>query len=98
MRASARSAIDVYLLLGAERTDSWQELRRRYRARARELHPDVQVHRQGPQRLDLKRANALFSQLQAAWSLVATPERRAAYDLAIRGRPPAKGSPVRRPA
>ncbi|MHB8323837.1 MAG: DnaJ domain-containing protein [Candidatus Dormibacteria bacterium] len=97
MRASARSAVDVYHLLGAERTDSWPELRRRYRARARELHPDVQVHRQGPQRLDLKRANALFSQLQAAWSLVATPERRAAYDLAVRGLPPAKDVPLRKP-
>lgn len=98
MRATAIPQIDVYQLLGAERTDSWQELRRRYRARARELHPDVQVHRQGSQRLDQKRANALFSQLQAAWSLVATPERRAAYDLAARGRPAAEPVEARQPA
>ena len=76
--------IDVYQVLGAERTDSWQQLRRHYRARARELHPDVQVHRQGHQRLDPVRATRLFSQLQAAWALVDTPERRAAYDLVAR--------------
>ncbi len=73
---------DVYLILGAERSASWTELRRRYRARARELHPDVQLHRPGPSRLDAARATALFTQLQAAWQLVATPERRQAYDQA----------------
>jgi curved DNA-binding protein CbpA len=84
VRRSSTRLIDVYQVLGAERTDSWQQLRRHYRARARELHPDVQVHRQGHQRLDPVRATRLFSQLQAAWALVDTPERRAAYDLVAR--------------
>jgi len=69
-------------VLGVEHTATWPELRRSYRARARELHPDVQAHRPTPSRLDQSRATALFTQLQQAWSLVATPERRAAYDLA----------------
>lgn len=81
MTLPRRAEPDVYAVLGARRSDSWQELRRRYRARARELHPDVQVHRQGHQRLEESRATRMFSQLQAAWALVDSPERRAQYDL-----------------
>jgi len=98
MKARTTPQVDVYQVLGAEPSDSWQELRRRYRARARELHPDVQVHRQGSQRLDAKRANALFSRLQAAWSLVATPERRATYDRFAQDQPRHEPAPERRPA
>ncbi|MFZ0996472.1 MAG: J domain-containing protein [Candidatus Dormiibacterota bacterium] len=82
MKVAGRKQLDVYAVLGVERTATWPELRRSYRARARELHPDVQAHRPTPSRLDQSRATALFTQLQQAWSLVATPERRAAYDLA----------------
>jgi len=82
VKAKSRKQPDVYAVLGVERTATWPELRRSYRARARELHPDVQAHRPTPSRLDQSRATALFTQLQQAWSLVATPERRAAYDLA----------------
>ncbi len=83
-------------MLGAQRSDSWNELRRRYRARARELHPDVQVHRHGSQRLEEARATRLFTRLQAAWAKVDTPERRAQYDLAHGGavRPPQRPSKV----
>lgn len=88
--------VDVYAVLGSDRSASWQELRRHYRARARELHPDVQIHRQGRQRLDPQRATQLFSQLQAAWALVATPELRAEYDRATTMVPPAPAP--RRPA
>ncbi|HVD03541.1 MAG TPA: DnaJ domain-containing protein [Candidatus Dormibacteraeota bacterium] len=95
VRSSSR-LVDVYQVLEADRSDSWQELRRRYRARARELHPDVQVHRAGTQRLDSARATALFSQLQAAWAQVATPELRASYDLSREARPERRRSnPVR---
>jgi len=85
----------VYSVLGAERAASWNELRRSYRARARELHPDVQTHRPTPSRLEPARATALFTQLQAAWSLVATPERRAAYDLTLDRSPVLAGRPRR---
>ncbi len=77
-----RAPLDVYRILGADRDTTWSELRRRYRARARELHPDVQAHRPGTTRLDPARATAAFTRLQAAWSLVATPERKQAYDRA----------------
>jgi curved DNA-binding protein CbpA len=87
----------VYAVLRVDRTATWPELRRSYRARARELHPDVQAHRPTPTRLDQARATALFTQLQQAWSLVATPERRAAYDLA-RGPGTSGETKPRRPA
>jgi curved DNA-binding protein CbpA len=87
VKTRQRALLDVYSVLGAPRSASWTELRRSYRAQARELHPDVQVRRPALSRLDQSRATALFTQLQTAWSLVATPERRAAYDLLLRAEP-----------
>ncbi|HEY6538514.1 MAG TPA: J domain-containing protein [Candidatus Dormibacteraeota bacterium] len=95
MKSRARRVLDVYAVLGVDHSASWHELRRSYRARARELHPDVQAHRPSPSRLDQARATFLFTQLQEAWSMVATPERRAAYDLTRRGIRP---EPARQPA
>ncbi len=86
METKRRTVVDVYAVLGADRNSTWIELRTSYRRRARELHPDVQAHRPAERRLDPSRATALFSRLQAAWALVATPERRAAYDEAVEGR------------
>ncbi|MGC8474030.1 MAG: DnaJ domain-containing protein [Candidatus Dormibacteria bacterium] len=83
-----RAEFDAYEVLGAQPTDSWNELRRRYRARARELHPDVQAQRHETTRLEEERATRLFTRLQAAWALVGTPERRAAYDLRRQPAPP----------
>jgi hypothetical protein len=97
VKVMRRKQVDVYAVLGVERTATWPELRRSYRARARELHPDVQAHRPTPSRLDQSRATALFTQLQQAWSLVATPELRAAYDLA-RGPTVTVETKPRRPA
>jgi hypothetical protein len=93
-----RRVLDVYAVLGVERSASWNELRRSYRARARELHPDVQAHRPTPTRLDQPRATALFTQLQEAWTLVATPERRAAYDVSLAAQPIGRGRRTPRPS
>jgi len=98
VKSVQRRALDVYAVLGADRSASWTELRRSYRSRARELHPDVQAHRPTPTRLDQSRATALFTQLQQAWSLVATPERRAAYDHQFREPAQAQGARSSRPA
>ncbi|HVA22596.1 MAG TPA: DnaJ domain-containing protein [Candidatus Micrarchaeia archaeon] len=76
---------DVYAVLQADPSTPWPDLRRRYRRRARELHPDVQPVRPPEDRLAASRATRLFAELQAAWSEVSTPERRAAYDLRRRG-------------
>ncbi|WP_153009106.1 DnaJ domain-containing protein, partial [Microbacterium testaceum] len=53
-----------------------EALRRAYRARLRETHPDTGGDA------------SLFVQVQRAWELVGTPEARAAYD---RGRGSAPG-------
>ncbi|HVB53038.1 MAG TPA: J domain-containing protein [Candidatus Acidoferrales bacterium] len=98
MKSRLRRALDVYAVLGADRSASWNELRRSYRARARELHPDVQAHRPNPTRLDQPRATALFTQLQEAWTLVASPERRAAYDLTLVAQPTGRSRRPPRPA
>lgn len=68
---------EVYALLGVAPTADDADLRRAYRRAARLAHPDTGApeHR--------------FHALQAAWDLVRTPERRAAYDA---GRPQALGS------
>ncbi len=89
--------LDAYQVLGAQPTDSWTELRRHYRARARELHPDVQAQRHETTRLEEERATRLFTRLQTAWALVATPERRVAYDLGRRPGPPKRTAPPKRP-
>ncbi|HUY61537.1 MAG TPA: DnaJ domain-containing protein, partial [Candidatus Dormibacteraeota bacterium] len=89
------ATMDVYAVLGADSFASWADLQRHYRARARQLHPDAQSSRPRGERLAPARATALFAELQAAWALVSTPERRRAYDQ--RRRPPAL-TPPRRPA
>ncbi len=96
MSPRPRVEFDAYEVLGAQPTDSWNELRRQYRARARELHPDVQAQRHETTRLEEERATRLFTRLQAAWALVGTPERRAAYDL--RRQPVAPKRPRRTPS
>ncbi len=95
--------MDVYAILGADRSASWADLQRRYRARARELHPDAQSTRPRGERLAPARATALFAELRAAWALVSTPERRRTYDQRQRpapigpGRRPTAPVPVARP-
>ncbi len=89
--------LDAYQILGTSPSVSWAELRHRYRTQARQLHPDVQAHRPSHSRLDQSQAHRQFHLLQEAWSLVATPERRAEYDLRRRGRLQPAATPVRPP-
>lgn len=58
-------------------------LRRAYRVRLRETHPDTGGDA------------ALFVQVQRAWELVGTPEARSAYDR-VAGRRPGTGAARRR--
>lgn len=91
MSTSPLSA-SAYEILGVSATVTDDELRRAYRLRLRESHPDTGGDA------------ALFVRVQRAWELIGTPDARAAYD---RGRGSASVSepvwsaqpaPQRRPA
>lgn len=73
-------AASPYEILGVPSTVSDDGLRRAYRRRLRETHPDAGG------------AAAEFHAVQEAWDLVGTPEARAAYDQ--RGARPQSGAAV----
>jgi molecular chaperone DnaJ len=63
---------DPYEVLGVERHASEQEIKKAFRALARELHPDVNAH--DPQ------AEEKFKDAAEAYEILSDPERRATYD------------------
>ncbi len=62
---------DYYEILGIDKSADERVLKRAFRARARELHPDVSADPQ---------AEELFSQLAEAYEVLSTPRRRLLYD------------------
>ena len=62
---------DLYATLGVGREASQDEIKRRYRKLAKELHPDLNPDKEVAER---------FKQITAAYDLLSDPEKRARYD------------------
>ncbi|KZD07417.1 DnaJ C-terminal domain-containing protein [Oceanibaculum pacificum] len=63
---------DPYKILGVERDASSDDIRKAYRRRAKELHPDLHPGD--------KEAESRFKAVSAAYHLLSDPEQRARYD------------------
>ena len=79
---------DYYRLLGADPEDSQERIKRCFRQRAKELHPDLTV-------LAEEQAESRMRRLLDAYRVLGDPERRSEYDRLLR--PRAAPSPLRLP-
>jgi molecular chaperone DnaJ len=65
------SRLDYYEVLEVDRSASQQDIKRAYREKARQLHPDVS---------DEPNAEARFKEVNEAYQVLSDPEKRNAYD------------------
>ncbi|MDP9452406.1 MAG: J domain-containing protein [Actinomycetota bacterium] len=88
-----------YEVLGVAPTATSEEIRRAYRQRARDLHPDRQIDRAEPPQAEPPQAEPTSSLrdmqvLNEAWRVLGDRERRSAYDRVLAGaRPERRAAP-----
>ena len=70
---AGQTKTDYYELLGVERTASEDEIRKAYRRKALELHPDRNYN-------NVENATKLFAEIQSAYEVLSDPQERAWYD------------------
>lgn len=68
----------LYDVLGASPNDSYQTLRQKYTALVKKLHPDTS----SDDRLDVSE----FTQIVAAWKVLADPKERLKYDRSLKAK------------
>lgn len=71
--AAASTKTCYYKLLSIERTATQEEIKKAYRKKALELHPDRNYN-------DVERATRLFAEVQTAYEILSDPQERAWYD------------------
>jgi len=68
----------LYDILGAKPTDSPEELRKRYRALVKEIHPDARYGRSSGDNI-----SATFTEINEAWAILNNPKEKKKYDRSL---------------
>jgi curved DNA-binding protein CbpA len=73
----------LYDVLGASPTDTAEQLKRRYTALARTLHPDANGNNRGS---STSVGGYELSEINAAWQVLGTPKERLRYDRSLKAK------------
>jgi DnaJ domain len=73
---------DHYATLGVPRTASLDQIRRAYRERMRNAHPDS-ASRSSARGVSSHASTEEVTRIVEAWNILSSPDRRAAYDLQL---------------
>jgi curved DNA-binding protein CbpA len=73
---------DHYATLGVPRTASLDQIRRAYRDRMRNVHPDS-ASRTSARGVSSAASTEEVTRIAEAWNILSSPDRRAAYDLQL---------------
>lgn len=92
-------AMSHYEVLGVAATASSDDIRRAFRRRAQQVHPDRHLGPEGPDsaRSGARSPDEAMRQLNEAWRVLGDPGRRRAYDQSLLAGAHARPAPRRRP-